>query len=111
MTPRPCLGCGTPVPMGSRCPRCAGRVAQVKRQARPYSATAVEIRRRRAAVEEWIAQYGWWCQGWEQREPHAVVWPNILTADHTTPVAVGGREDGPLTVRCKSCNSARGARA
>jgi 5-methylcytosine-specific restriction endonuclease McrA len=32
-----------------------------------------------------------------------------LTADHVVPVAAGGPEDGPLTVLCRGCNSAKGA--
>jgi 5-methylcytosine-specific restriction protein A len=107
---KPCLGCGTLVAKGSRCPACASELQRAKRARRPYSATAAEKRRRAAAVKAWRDVYGDWCVGWGEREPHAVVWPNRLTADHTTPVAVGGDEGGPLQVRCKSCNSARGAR-
>lgn len=110
MTPRPCISCGRVIPTGSRCTRCAAKVQQAKRARRPASATAREKRRRADAVDQWRQQFGNWCVGWGEREPHAVEWPNILTADHTTPVALGGRENGPLTVRCKVCNSARGAR-
>jgi 5-methylcytosine-specific restriction enzyme A len=110
MPPRPCLGCGVRIPSGSRCTDCARATQRAKRQKRPYVSTATEIRRRAAAVDQWRQQYGDWCPGWEQREPHAVVWPNRLTADHVVPVAIGGDEHGALTVRCKSCNSARGAR-
>jgi 5-methylcytosine-specific restriction enzyme A len=113
MPPRPCLDCRRPTPTGSRCPDCErarARVAQrARRAARPTSATAAEKRRRRAAVDQWRQRYGDWCPGWGEREPHAVVWPNILTADHLNPVAAGGDERGALTVRCKRCNSARGA--
>ncbi|HET6755941.1 MAG TPA: hypothetical protein VFH23_18530 [Jiangellaceae bacterium] len=108
--PPPCLSCGRPTPTGSRCPDCARDTQRAKRARRPYAATSAEKRRRAAAVDQWRATYGDWCPGWEGREPHAVVWPNILSADHTTPVAVGGDERGPLTVRCRRCNSARGAR-
>jgi 5-methylcytosine-specific restriction protein A len=102
---RPCLGCGRLVPSGSRCTRCATEVGRAKRAIRPY--TAAERDRRATAVAEWRAQYGNWCPGWGDREPH----PSAdLTADHVTAVARGGAEGGPLRVLCRRCNSARGAR-
>jgi 5-methylcytosine-specific restriction enzyme A len=112
VTPRPCLGCGRVIPSGSRCPACqrprARATQRDKRQRRPY--TTAEKRRRAAAVTEWVSTHGQWCAGWQGREPHAVVWPNVLTADHVVPVAAGGDEGGPLLVRCRACNSSRGAR-
>jgi 5-methylcytosine-specific restriction enzyme A len=107
MTPRACLGCGIPVPMGSRCPPCAGKVAQAKRARRPYSATAVEKRRRAAAVAEWVSTHGWTCPGWGDREPHP---SSDLTADHIVAVGAGGDEGGALRILCRQCNGARGAR-
>jgi 5-methylcytosine-specific restriction enzyme A len=105
MTPRPCLTCGRLTSSGTRCTRCATAVSRAKRVVRPY--TAAEKRRRAAAVAEWRATYGDVCPGWGDREPH----PSAdLTADHIVAVAAGGAEDGPLTVRCRACNSARGAR-
>jgi 5-methylcytosine-specific restriction protein A len=106
--PRTCLGCGTRIPSGSRCTRCATKVQRVKRAVRPY--TAAEKARRAAAVEQWRATHGDTCPGWGDREPHAVVAPNILTADHVVPYAAGGSDDGPLSVLCRSCNGAKGAR-
>jgi hypothetical protein len=50
---------------------------------------------------------GNWCPGWADREPHPAA---DLTADHAIPVSKGGLH-GPLVVRCRRCNSARGARA
>ena len=108
MTRRPCLDCGRLTPSGTRCADCErprARAAQrSKRQRRPYSSR--ERDRRARAVAEWRATYGDWCPGW-QREAHP---SSDLTADHVVPVASGGAEDGPLTVRCRSCNSARGTR-
>lgn len=106
MTPRPCLGCGRVIPTGSRCPDCARDTRRAKRLRRPYSDTAVEKRRRRAAVAEWVSTHGWLCPGW-QREPHP---STDLVADHIVAVAAGGAESGPLRVLCRRCNSARGAR-
>jgi hypothetical protein len=49
---------------------------------------------------------GDWCPGWERRPAH----PSAdLTADHVKEVAAGGRPDGRLVVRCRSCNAARSA--
>jgi hypothetical protein len=49
---------------------------------------------------------GDWCPGWERRPAH----PSAdLTADHVPEVAAGGRPDGRLVVRCRSCNGARSA--
>ncbi|WP_207974577.1 HNH endonuclease [Parafrankia sp. BMG5.11] len=56
-----------------------------------------------------VARNGEWCPGWGDRAAHVAL-RSDLTADHVTPVAAGGREDGPLTVRCRACNSAKGAR-
>jgi 5-methylcytosine-specific restriction protein A len=108
MTPRPCLGCRRLIPSGTRCPDCerprARATQRAKRQVRPY--TTAEKRRRADAVDQWRAQYGDWCPGW-QREPHPA---SELTADHAVPYAAGGAEGGPLRVLCRRCNSARGAR-
>jgi 5-methylcytosine-specific restriction protein A len=65
-----------------------------------------EINRRRAAVKAWRDEHGDWCAG-HGRPGHAAT---DLTADHVTPVAHGGRPDGPLAVLCRSCNSRKAAR-
>ena len=92
VTTRPCLGCGRLIASGSRCSQCK----------RPHH--SAERTRRARVVAEWINTYGRWCPGW-QRPPH----PSAdLTADHVTPVATGGSEDGPLRVLYRGCNSARG---
>jgi 5-methylcytosine-specific restriction protein A len=57
--------------------------------------------RRAAVVAAWRERYGDWCPGYMvAAHPH---WD--LTADHLDPVGMGGREDGPLSVLCRGCNS------
>ncbi|GII88263.1 hypothetical protein Ssi03_62530 [Sphaerisporangium siamense] len=62
--------------------------------------------RRAATVRAWRARYGNWCPGYGVPAHPA----RDLTADHITAVAAGGREDGPLTVLCVSCNARKGTR-
>jgi hypothetical protein len=52
------------------------------------------------------AMVGNWCPGWERQPAHLSA---DLTADHVREVARGGRPDGRLVVRCRSCNAARSA--
>lgn len=108
MPVKPCLVCGQLSP-GPRCPTHATPRVQPNRLRRPDYGNA-EIVRRREAVNAWRERYGESCPGWAHHPPHPVLPPNILTADHDHPVAAGGAEDGPLAVRCRSCNSARGHR-
>lgn len=112
---RPCLGidgqpCGALSP-NRRCPTHTRaheyQRTAAKRQRRPR-ASETETRRRAQAVADWLGMYGPWCPGY-RRAPHAVR-PDDLTADHVHPIGAGGREDGPLTVLCRPCNSRRGAR-
>ncbi len=104
---RPCLGCGQLVRGVSRCPDCATATAA----RRPPKPTRTgygwhELKRRQSVVATWRAEHGDWCPGW-QRPAHRAI---DLTADHVLAVAAGGRQDGPLTVLCRSCNSAKGAK-
>jgi hypothetical protein len=63
-----------------------------------------ERQRRARVVADHRAIVGDRCPGWERRPAH----PSAdLTADHVREVAAGGRPDGRLVVRCRSCNSAR----
>ncbi len=77
-----------------------------QRRTAPLSPTArhrnpnIERRRRRAVVDAWVSIRGWTCPGW-MRDPHP---STDLTAAHAVAVVHGGG-DGPLTVRCRSCNS------
>jgi hypothetical protein len=106
---RPCLGCGVLVRGASRCPRCQGERDRAKFARRPEYKTAAETRRRREAVADWRARWGDWCPGYSER-PGRPGHPSAdLTADHAGMVGMGHPEDGPLVVRCRSCNSARAA--
>lgn len=99
-----------------RCPDCRRSLDRLIRERRPLRKTRVEVDRRRVAVEEHVAAYGWFCLGDDGAEagdaghrPHPCV---DLTADHRIPVARGTTEDermalerGPLDVRCRQRNS------
>ncbi len=94
MAPRPCNQCSAPVERGQKCARCT----------RPGYGNAERVRRRQT-VEAHQRVYGNLCHGWGV-PPHRA---DRLSADHLTPVAAGGAENGPLRVLCVSCNSRRGA--
>jgi 5-methylcytosine-specific restriction protein A len=104
---RPCIGCGRPVRGKPRCRDCQANQDQAKRVRRPDLHTdARERERRRRVVADHRAIVGDWCPGWAGRPAH----PSAdLCADHVREVARGGRPDGRLVVRCRSCNSARSA--
>jgi 5-methylcytosine-specific restriction enzyme A len=104
---RPCLGCGKPVRGKPKCRDCQATADQAKRARRPdLHNDAKERERRRRVVADHRAIVGDWCPGWERRPAH----PSAdLTADHVREVAKGGRPDGWLVVRCRSCNAARSA--
>jgi 5-methylcytosine-specific restriction protein A len=104
---RACLDCGHPVRGKPRCPRCHAKRDQRKRVKRPdLHNDHQERERRRRVVADHRAIVGDWCPGWERQPAH----PSAdLTADHVREVAAGGRPDGKLVVRCRSCNSARSA--
>jgi hypothetical protein len=104
---RPCLGCGRPVRGKPRCNDCQRQRDQLKRVRRPdLHNDAQERERRRHVVADHRAIVGDWCPGWEHRPAHRSA---DLTADHVREVARGGRPDGHLVVRCRSCNAARSA--
>jgi hypothetical protein len=77
--------------------------------------TYAETKRRADAVATHVAVHGWLCLGDQHHQPHPT---GDLTADHAEPVAaavargvrVAVAEAGPLLVRCRPANSARGAR-
>jgi hypothetical protein len=95
---RPNLGCGVLTRDGSYHARC---------NPRRIGHNMTERRRRKDAVDDWVAEHGPVCPGYGNRSAH---WSSDLTADHAVPVAAGGAEDGALVVRCRSCNSGRGSR-
>jgi len=104
---RPCLEPGCPgwASTGPRCP--AHRLLVERRKGARRARTPAERKRRAVAVAAWVQANGLWCPGWRDQPGHP---SNDLTADHVWPVAAGGPEGGPLVVRCRSCNAARGAR-
>ena len=106
---RPCAEPGCPlVQPEPRCPDHRREVERYRAATTPTKATrtAAERRRRAAAVAEHRARHGDWCPGW-RRAPHEAT---DLTADHVQSIASGGRPDGPLSVLCRACNSAKGAK-
>jgi 5-methylcytosine-specific restriction protein A len=105
---RPCLGCGTSVRGKPRCADCERAHARAKRARRPDLDDAAERKRRARLVADHRATIGDWCPGVPELRRGAH--PSAdLTADHLVEVALGGRPDGQLVVRCRSCNSARSA--
>ena len=90
-----------------RCIDCERDYQRSKRARRPdlYN-DAAERRRRAHAVADHRALVGDWCPGWAGQPAHQSA---DLTADHVREVARGGRPDGKLVVRCRSCNAARSA--
>jgi 5-methylcytosine-specific restriction enzyme A len=106
---RPCLTrrCTNVVRGKPYCHDCQRTRDRVKRVRRPdLHNDAKERERRRRIVADHRAIVGDWCPGWERRPAH----PSAdLTADHVKEVARGGRPDGRLVVRCRSCNAARSA--
>jgi 5-methylcytosine-specific restriction protein A len=104
---RPCRGCGTTVRGRPRCQDCQRNHDRAKAQRRPdLHNDARERERRRRVVADHRAMVGDWCPGWERQPAHLSA---DLTADHVKEVAAGGRPDGRLVVRCRSCNAARSA--
>jgi 5-methylcytosine-specific restriction enzyme A len=103
---RACLDCGKQVRGKPRCRDCHARIDQAKRARRPDLDDHRERERRRRVVADHRAIVGDWCPGWERKPAH----PSAdLTADHVKEVGRGGRPDGALVVRCRSCNAARSA--
>jgi 5-methylcytosine-specific restriction endonuclease McrA len=86
---KPCLRCKRPTRAGSYCERC-GRTSL-----RGYGAQHQRRARLAIAEQPWCSICGA---------------TSDLTADHLTPIAVGGHPLGPLRVLCPSCNSRRGSR-
>ena len=104
---RRCLDCPRSVRGRSRCVDCERDYQRAKRARRPdLYADAAERRRRARVVADHRAIVGDWCPGWVGQPAHQSA---DLTADHVREVAAGGRPDGKLVVRCRSCNAARSA--
>jgi 5-methylcytosine-specific restriction protein A len=107
---RPCLDCGKLGRWRRRCPRCQAALDRRKAAARPdLHNDRAERRRRAAAVAAHRLRWGDWCPGYHER-PGRPAHPSAdLTADHAGMVGRGHPADGPLIVRCRSCNAARAA--
>jgi 5-methylcytosine-specific restriction enzyme A len=104
---RACIGCGRAVRGRTRCTDCQRDHDRAKAQRRPdLHNDARERERRRRVVADHRAMVGDWCPGWERQPAHLSA---DLTADHVREVAAGGKPDGKLVVRCRSCNAARSA--
>jgi hypothetical protein len=103
---RPCLDCGTPG-RGTRCPTHQAQRQRAKDARRPQRRSHAEQQRRRQAVADHVATYGWVCPGWQGHPPHP---SHDLTAHHADAVGAGGSEHGPLVVVCRSLNSSIGSR-
>ena len=88
-----------------------GRSGQ-NRQPRPGYNSSAEIRRRRKVVAQFLAENG------QTNDdgllialcPQCGHWRVKFIADHITPIAEGGSEDGPLQVHCSVCSGRQGAR-
>jgi 5-methylcytosine-specific restriction enzyme A len=104
---RKCMDCPTLVRGRTRCTDCQRDHDRAKAARRPdLHNDAAERRRRARVVADHRAMVGDWCPGWERQPAHLSA---DLTADHVREVARGGRPDGKLVVRCRSCNAARSA--
>jgi 5-methylcytosine-specific restriction enzyme A len=104
---RNCVGCGRSVRGRTRCTDCEREQQRTKRARRPdLHNDAKERERRRRVVADHRAMVGDWCPGWGRQPAHQSA---DLTADHVREVVKGGRPDGRLVVRCRSCNSAKAA--
>lgn len=96
---------------GSLCPEHARDRNRYQRATTPTKIHEPQDRaRRKAAVDAHRAINGEWCPGIE-RDPHYLTEADGgLTANHITPIALGGDPAGPLQVTCRSCNSRQAAR-
>lgn len=83
-----------------------------RKQPRPDYNTSRERSRRKAAVDAFLAEHGRECASGDviARCPECRQMRARWVADHVTPIAQGGHEDGPLAVHCSSCSARQGAR-
>ena len=91
MAARHCLGCGRLITRGSRCRACPG-----PRRVRNSYAWQ-KLRAQAVAAHPWCVDCGTRVD---------------LTVDHVVPLSEGGAalDSGNVATRCRSCNSAKGAR-
>ena len=107
---RPCLESGCPeFTTSTRCD--LHRLERERRRDRSHRRRPrARWREQQAAIDRYVAEVGLWCPGWRDRPAHPVSDRSELTFDHLEPLALGGDVRGDGMVRCKPCNSARGAR-
>jgi 5-methylcytosine-specific restriction protein A len=107
MTMTPCLDCNTPA-TSTRCPACQHTHQARKTAQRPGRAAQATINAQ--LITAWVKRHGWTCPGLPggpaAHPPHPTA---DLTADHLHPVGLGGPEDGPRRVLCRTANSQLGA--
>jgi 5-methylcytosine-specific restriction enzyme A len=96
---RACAVCGRIASRGSYCPE-HERTRRARRGTTAERGYGNKHRRRALAA---IASHPWCSDCGATHTPE-----NPLSADHVVPIAHGG-VDGPLEVRCRRCNSSRGA--
>lgn len=101
---RPCRDCGK-LCSGTRCRDCHRLSLPPAAPARVK--TWREKQRRARFVASWRANVGDWCPGYQRPGHHVDPERNPLTADHVQAVAAGGREDGELSILCRSCNASK----
>ena len=92
----------------SMCPEHRQEVDRRQQRTTPTKVTRdhAERMRRSKTVKEWRDRNGNVCPG-HGRPAHQ---SSDLTADHITPIGIGGAPDGPLRVLCRSCNSRKADR-
>ena len=79
---------------------------------RPQYKTSAERKRRAAAVSAFLDEHGFLLASGDlaARCPECRHVRAKWVADHVLSIADGGREDGELTVHCRSCSGKQGAR-
>ena len=85
---------------------------QATAERRPDYNSWPERRRRQKTVADWLAVHGRKCANGDiiARCPECHTMRARFIADHITPIAEGGSEDGPLAVHCGSCSARQGDR-
>lgn len=97
---RPCLECGTTTRRGPRCPTCQRRREQARNR-QPHRQAYADHDYRTARSAARAGHYGPCvdCARWDD-----------LTLDHVQPLIHGGlNHPSNWVVRCRSCNSRKGA--
>lgn len=82
-----------------------------RRTPRPEYASSEQVARRRATVQAWLSEHGITLENGDviARCPECGQMRARFVADHVIPLKLGGSEDGPLRVHCRSCSGRQGA--